>query len=166
MTVKSHACTNYSVPSVENKRTHYSVHIFDRSEFLRFNPLYGATTLDAYASVNPGFCDTVQYFQRVPLRGETMWVQYPYQEILSVLLEYLEVERSTNPYEVRALLIVPQYESTRYDITPTKIQNLVKYYKLVHMYPPGTYLYSTLENSGYSTKENQIVPLRRPRRTQ
>ena len=50
-----------------------------------------------------------------------MWVQCPYQEILSVL-EYLEAERSTNPYDVRALLIVPQYESTGYDSTPTKIK--------------------------------------------
>ena len=88
-----------------------------------------------------------------------MWVQCPYQEILSVL-EYLEAERSTNPYDVRALLIVPQYESTGYDSTPTKIKNLVKYYELVHTYPPGTYMYSTLENIGYSTKGNQMIPLK------
>ena len=50
--------------------------------------------------------NTVEDFLRVPLRGETVWVQCPYQEILSVL-EYLEAQRSTNPYDVRALLIVP-----------------------------------------------------------
>ena len=88
-----------------------------------------------------------------------MWVQCPYREILPVL-EYLEAERNTNPYDVRALLIVQQYESTRYDSTPTEIKNLVKYYGLVHTYPPGTYLYSTLENIGYSTKGNQMIPLK------
>ena len=97
MTVKSSARTNYSVPSVDYKRNNYSVRIFDRSEFLRFNQLYGPITLDAYAtaysSVNPRFCDTVQDFLRVPLRGETVWVQCPYHEMLPVL-DYLEAERS------------------------------------------------------------------------
>ena len=99
MTIESPARTNYSVLSVENKRTNYSVPIFDRLEFLRFNQLYGPLTFDAYAtaynSLNPRFGDTVQDFLRVPLRGETMWVQCPYQEILLVL-EYLEAERSIN----------------------------------------------------------------------
>ena len=134
MTVKSHARTNNCVSGAKDKRTNYSVTIFDRSEFLRFNQLYCQVTLDAYATayntVNPRFCDTVQDFLRVPLRGETVWVQCPYQEILSVL-EYLEAEGSTNPYDVRALLIVPQYESTWYDSTPTKIENLAKYYQLL-----------------------------------
>ena len=101
------------------------VPIFDRLEFLRFNQLYGPLTFDAYAtaysSVNPRFCDTVQDFLRVPLRGETVWVQYPYQETLSIL-EYLEAKRSTNPYDVRALLIVPQYDITWYGSTPTKLK--------------------------------------------
>ena len=72
--------------------------------------------------MNPRFSNNVEDFLRVRLRGETVWVQCPYQEILLVL-EYLEAERNTNPYDVRALLIVPHYESTRYDSTPTKIKN-------------------------------------------
>ena len=93
--------------------------------------------------MNPRFCTNVQDFLRVPLRGETVWVQCPYHEMLPVL-EYLEVERSKSTYDVRAIIIVPQYESTWYDSTPTKIKHLVKYYELVHTYPPGTYLYLSL----------------------
>ena len=88
--------------------------IFNRDEYVRLNHEYGPVSLDLYASpysaVVPQYSTNIDTLLTSPIHGHTVWAELTHCDRTHEILNYLESVRVENPYDVRAIILVPQWD--------------------------------------------------------